>query len=65
MFIYNVLESLTDEDIKKLGIIKGSVLKSAGSRKERKQRVKKYLSWVSICMLHASISICALHGIME
>lgn len=38
-------ESLTDEDIKKLGIIKGSVLKSAGSRKERKERVKKYLSW--------------------
>lgn len=65
MFIYNVLESLTDEDIKKLGIIKGSVLKSAGSRKERKERVKKYLSWVSICMLHVSISICALHGIME
>lgn len=65
MFIYNVLESLTDEDIKKLGIIKGSVLKSARSRKERKERVKKYLSWVSICMLHVSISICALHGIME
>lgn len=65
MSIYNVLESLTDEDIKKLGIIKGSVLKSAGSRKERKERVKKYLSWVSICMLHVSISICALHGIME
>lgn len=65
MFIYNVLEFLTDEDIKKLGIIKGSVLKSARSRKERKERVKKYLSWVSICMLHVSISICALHGIME
>lgn len=48
MFIYNILESLTNEDIKKLGIIEGSVLKSAGSRKERKERVKKYLSWVSM-----------------
>ena len=48
MFIYNILESLTDEDIKKLGIIERSVLKSAGSRKDRKERVKKYLSWVSM-----------------
>lgn len=38
-------ESLTDDDIKKLEIIKGSVLKSAESRKKRKERVKKYLSW--------------------
>jgi len=38
-------ESLTDDDIKKLEIIKGSVLKSAESRKKRKGRVKKYLSW--------------------
>lgn len=42
------LESLTDEDIKKLGIIKGSVLKSAENREIRKERVKKYLSWVSV-----------------
>ena len=49
MFIYNILESLTDDDIKKLEIIKDSVLKSAESRKKRKERVKKYLSWVSMC----------------
>jgi len=49
MFIYNLSESLTDEDIKKLGIIKDSVLKYAESRKKRKERVKKYLSWVSMC----------------
>lgn len=42
------LESLTDEDIKKLGIIKDSVLKSAENREIRKERVKKYLSWVSV-----------------
>jgi len=42
------LESLTDEDIKKLRIIKGSVLKSAENREIRKERVKKYLSWVSV-----------------
>lgn len=48
MFIYNILESLTADDIKKLEIIKGSVLKSAESRKKRKERVKKYLSWVSM-----------------
>ena len=60
-----LLESLTAEDVKKLEIIKISVLKSAENRETRKERVKKYLSWVSICMLHVSISICALHGIME
>lgn len=38
-------ESLTDEDKKKLGIIKDSVLKSAENREIRKERVKKYLSW--------------------
>ena len=42
------LESLTDEDKKKLGIIKDSVLKSAENREIRKERVKKYLSWVSV-----------------
>ena len=41
-----LLESLTAEDIKKLEIIKGSVLKSAENRETRKERVKKYLSWV-------------------
>ena len=49
MFMYLILESLTDEDIKKLEIIKDSVLKSAESRKKCKERVKKYLSWVSMC----------------
>jgi hypothetical protein len=44
-----ILESLTDEDIKKLETIKTSVLKSSASREKRKERVKKYLSWVSIC----------------
>ena len=49
MSIYNLLESLTDEDIEKLMIIKDSVLKSAENRETRKERVKKYLSWVSMC----------------
>lgn len=65
MFIYNVLEFLIDEDIKKFGIIKGLVLKFVRSRKECKERVKKYFSWVSICMLYVLISICVLYGIME
>lgn len=49
MFMYNILETLTAEDIKKLEIIKGSVLKSSDNRERRQERVKKYLSWVSKC----------------
>lgn len=49
MCMYNILELLTAEDIKKLEIIKGSVLKSTENRERRKERVKKYLSWVSMC----------------
>jgi len=49
MFLYVILESLTAEDIKKLETIKESVLKSAENREKRKERVKKYLSWVSMC----------------
>ena len=48
MFMHIILESLTDEDIKKLEIIKGSVLKPAENRERRKERVKKYLSWVCV-----------------
>ena len=44
-----ILESLTAEDVKKLETIKGSVLKSTENRETRKERVKKYLSWVSMC----------------
>ncbi|XP_078357894.1 uncharacterized protein LOC144642722 [Oculina patagonica] len=41
----NEENDLTDEDFKKLDIIKESVLMSAESREKRKERVKKYLSW--------------------
>ena len=57
-----LLESLTAEDIKKLEIIKGSVLKSAENRETRKERVKKYLSWVRMCYLFISY---ILQGIMK
>ena len=40
---------LTDEDSKKLDIIKKAVLMSEGqSREKRKERVKKYLTWVRV-----------------
>ena len=48
MLMYKILEPLTVEDIKKLEIIKGSVLKSAENRERRRERVKKYLSWVCV-----------------
>ena len=41
-------ESLTDEDFKKLEIIKKAVLMSAEGREKRKERIKKYLNWVRI-----------------
>ena len=44
-----LLESLTAENLRKLEIMKGSVLKSAENREILKKRVKKYLSSVSMC----------------
>lgn len=40
-----LLASLTEEDFKKLDIIKQAVLMSE-NREKRKERVKKYLKWV-------------------
>ena len=59
-----LLESLTAEDVKKLEIIKISELKSAENRETRKERVKKYLSWVSICYqyLHLAREVRWSHG---
>ena len=48
MFIYFISDSLTEDDLKKVEIIKKAVLIPEKNREKRKQRVKKYLQWVSM-----------------